>query len=440
MGGPAPEWVQIFPSPTYVGELDGEKKTWITDEISQESCVDFFNLRGNDLVIDYEHLSDKDVEAPAAGRIVELRAGGARGLLARVEWTGRATAQLEAGEYYYDSPSFFWSRKDDRIYGLRHLALTNNPGSWNRPYITDHAAVDFGIERTSQGNGGAPLRLVCATANNKGGRAKELNQVLESLRFTVGRPITVTGKELRADLVKLAELVPDTEETIFLEEGSESGGAGRKTIAHLLGDEQLTAAIEATSQKAGADGARVELKYGSLAVDLTPIALALGVETTDTRELALAVMSLKASSASAERVRELEERLAAAETKSAEERIALEIARQRKGGKQITPAFEADLIRVAKSDIALALSSLEGLQVTSIDLATQSDAPTPTVDAREAARQRRDERAAALPDDASESLKASASVFEETIAIANEKGLTYPEANRLRLESLRATA
>jgi hypothetical protein len=440
MGGPAPEWVQIFPSPTYVGELDGEKKTWITDEISQESCVDFFNLRGNDLVVDYEHLSDKDVEAPAAGRIVELRAGGASGLLARVEWTERARAQLEAGEYYYDSPSFFWSRKDDRIYGLRHLALTNNPGSWHRPYITDHARTDFGIERTSQNKGGAPLRLLCATANNKGGREKELNQLLESLRFTVGRPITVTGKELRADLVKLAELVPDTEETIFLEEGSESGGASAKRIAHLLGDEQLTAAIEATSQKAGADGARAERKDGSLAVDLTPIALALGIETTDTRELALAVMSLKASSASAERVRELEERLAVAETKSAEERIAFEIARQRKAGKQITPAFEADLIRVAKSDVALALSSLEGLQVTSIDLATQSDAPTPTADAREAARQRRDERAAALPDDASESLKASASVFAETIAIANEKGLTYPEANRLRLESLRVAA
>jgi hypothetical protein len=40
---------EIFPFPSYVGEIDGERTEWVTDEISQQSCVDFFNLRGNDL-------------------------------------------------------------------------------------------------------------------------------------------------------------------------------------------------------------------------------------------------------------------------------------------------------------------------------------------------------------------------------------------------------
>lgn len=439
MGGPPPEWVQIFPYPTYIGELDGERFEWITDEISQESCVDFFDLRGNDLVIDYEHLSDKEVEAPAAGRIVELRAGGRNGLLARLEWTDRARQQLESGEYYYDSPSFYWSRKDNRIYGLRHLALTNNPGSWRRPYITDHSAVDYGIERTSEGATGERLHLVCAVTSHKGGREKVLSNVLESLRFTVGRPITVTGKELKGDLLKLAELVPDTDEMIFLQEGSEAAGnANATTIAHLIGGAQLVNAIEAASQKAtGGPGGHAEQSVDSRP-DLTPLRVALGAESDDPRELALAVMNLKAATVPAERVRELESKLAAAEARGAEERITLEIARQRQAGKQITPAFEADLIRVAKSDFDLALSSLTGLQVTSIDLATQADAPAPTVDAREVARQRAAEVVAELPAAASEAMKVSASASEETWAIARERGLTYNEANRLRLTAQRA--
>jgi hypothetical protein len=435
MGGSAPEWVQIFPYPLYVGELDGEKRTWVTDEISQQSCVDFFALRGNDLVIDYEHLSDKDVEAPAAGRIVELRAGGKSGLLARVEWTDRARRQIESGEYYYDSPSFFWSRDDDRIYGLRHLALTNNPGSWSRPYITDHAAMDYGIERTSEAAGGMRLQLACAKAITHERRERVLSNVLESLRHTVGRPVTVTGKELKADLLKLAELVPDTEEMIFLQEASESATeATGKTIAHLLASEPLTSAIETASQRQG--GSHVEQKDDS-PVDLTPLRVALDMQTDDPRELALAVMNLKASTVPAATARELESRLAEVQTKSAEERITFEIARQRQAGKQITPAYEAELMRVAKSDVALAISSLDGLQITSIDLATQADAPAPTVERLETARQRAQELRADTSD-VNAPVGISASAFEETMAIASEKGITYNEANRLRLTSPRA--
>jgi hypothetical protein len=439
MGGPAPQWVQIFPSPSYVGELDGEKKTWITDEVSQQSCVDYFRLRGNDLVFDYEHLSDTDGEAPAAGRIVELRAGGAAGLLARVEWTERARRQIEAGEYYYDSPSFFWSRKDDRIYGLRHVALTNNPGSWNRPYITDHSAADYGMERASQRGASRSLQLVCAVSNNKGGRRGVPSNVLDSLRSTIGRKANVTARELRADLLKLADLVPDTDERIFLADGAEIAEAEANTIAHLIGREQFGAAEAAETPKAGdeagAEGAAQTADVASQSADLTPIALALGVESSDPKSLALAVMNLKASTVSVESVRDLEKRLAEAETRTSEERIVLEVTRQRAAGKQITPAFEADLIRVAKQDLGLAMSSLAGLQVTSVDLATQSDAPAPTVERLETARQRATQRTERLPTDASAALKASTTAHEETLAIANEKGLTYPEANKLRLES-----
>ena len=415
MGGSAPEWVQIFPYPIYVGEIDGERAEWITDEISQESCVDFFNLRGNDLVIDYEHLSDKETEAPAAGRIVELRAGGANGLLARVEWTDKARRQLEAGEYFYDSPSFFWSHKDRRIYGLRHLALTNNPASWNRPYITDHASLDFGIERISQARGSGTLQIVCATAKtNKGGRERMVfSSILESFRGALARSASVTGRELRADVARIMEAIPDTEEALLAADQSATDGG--KTLAQLVGVESST-------------------EVASQAAQFAPIALALGVETDDPRELALAVMSLRRSSVPADRVRDLESRLAAAESRSGEERVTIEIARQRGAGKQITPAFEGELLRVAKGDVDLALSSLAGLQVTSIDLATQADTPAPTVDRLESARQRAETRVAELPTNASAALKASTTAHEETLAIARERGVSYADANKLRLD------
>lgn len=418
MGGRAPEWVQIFPYPAYIGEVDGERTEWTTDEISQQSCVDFFNLRGNDLAIDYEHLSDKDVEAPAAGRIVELRAGGKQGLLARVEWTEKARQQIESGEYFYDSPSFFWSRKDHRIYGLRHLALTNNPASWNRPHITDHASQDFfGIERITQARSGTPLQLVCAVAKaNMGGRERmAITSIVERFRATLDRSANVSGKELRAEIASLMEAIPDTDDALVAAEG-EAAGAANETLAQLVG----TPSGETVA---------------SQAASLAPIALALGMNSTDPRELALAVMSLKSATVPAERLRELETRLAAAEERTGEERMTIEIARQRTAGKQITPAFEAELLRVAKRDFDLAISSLSGLQLTSIDLTTQADAPAPTVDRLETARQRAETLVAELPATASMALKTSTAAHEQTLAIARERGVSYVEANKLRLDA-----
>jgi len=433
IGGPPPEWIQVFPYPTYVGEIDGERIEWITDEISQESCVDFFNLRRNDLVIDYEHLSDKDTEAPAAGRIVELRAGAARGLLARVEWTDRARRQIESGEYYYDSPSFFWSRTDRRIYGLRHVALTNNPGSWGRPYITDHATVDYGIERAAQTRGSSvkSLQLVCAVQSNKERRERMAQkEVLENFRSALARSAKVTGKELRGAIAKLMDAIPDDDDAVFI--GEDGATLESKTLVEL---------VTADGEPAGASTATTEIAHLEAAAQkaaVAPIAIALGVETHDPRELALAVMSLKASSVPEGRVRDLESRLAAAETRSGEERIALEIVKQRSAGKQITPAFEAELIRVAKRDIDLALSSLSGLQVTTIDLATQADTPAPTVERLERARQRANVRMSELPATATTSMKTSVSANDETLAIAKEKGISYSEANLLRLDASRA--
>ncbi len=89
--------------------------------------------RGTDLVIDYEHGSEmkaaKGEMAPAAGWIKNLTAE-VDGLYAEVEWTDRARAMIEAGEYRYISPSI----KPDKIVGgvvhvqrILRAGLTNTP-------------------------------------------------------------------------------------------------------------------------------------------------------------------------------------------------------------------------------------------------------------------------------------------------------------------------
>src|SRR5437016_5554849 len=129
MGGEPPTWIQIFPYPTYVCTIDGAKTTLITDEISQRAIVGYFEEKGNAATIDYEHASTTEgvFYAPAGGRIPRLVAGGKLGLLGQAEWNEDGLRDLASGRYYYDSPTFWWSPDDMRIYIFDSLALTNRP-------------------------------------------------------------------------------------------------------------------------------------------------------------------------------------------------------------------------------------------------------------------------------------------------------------------------
>ena len=84
----------------------------------------------SDLPIDYDHQTQfapkNGQPAPAAGWIKELftRAGAVWG---RVEWTSRARAALEAGEYRFISPTFMYRPSDRRVTRITGAGLTNSP-------------------------------------------------------------------------------------------------------------------------------------------------------------------------------------------------------------------------------------------------------------------------------------------------------------------------
>lgn len=124
VAGGVPEEFQLLPDGMI--ELEGEEPA-VADEEARASVIEAFARRGNDMVIDYEHQTLQDVQAPAAGWIKRFVDKGKEGLWVMVEWTERAKEYLKNREYRYFSP-VFWIRKGDRrVLSIENVALTNQP-------------------------------------------------------------------------------------------------------------------------------------------------------------------------------------------------------------------------------------------------------------------------------------------------------------------------
>jgi phage I-like protein len=121
--GPATEF-QLLPLGRI--ELDGDSPVML-DAAGIAAIIEAFSRRGNDMVIDYEHQTMQDVQAPAAGWIKNLIDRGAEGLWATVEWTKRAAEYLKNREYRYFSPVFWFEEGSRRIFKIENVALTNFP-------------------------------------------------------------------------------------------------------------------------------------------------------------------------------------------------------------------------------------------------------------------------------------------------------------------------
>ena len=123
-----PEMIQLCPLGEWTKHPSGPFK------VTKEDILKIINntqKRINDIVIDYEHQTVKDIEAPAAAWIKELINRGDDGLWGKVEWTPRAKQYLENREYKYLSPVLLAKRQDsegfNRPSSLHSAALTNKP-------------------------------------------------------------------------------------------------------------------------------------------------------------------------------------------------------------------------------------------------------------------------------------------------------------------------
>lgn len=120
--GQCPEEVKILP----VGTVNSEKGDFIVDQESYKEMKAEMQRRGIDIVIDYEHQTLKDVQAPAGGWVKDLIYT-PEAIVAKVEWTPKAKEYLKNKEYRYLSPVVLTRKSDSKAVVLHSLALTNTP-------------------------------------------------------------------------------------------------------------------------------------------------------------------------------------------------------------------------------------------------------------------------------------------------------------------------
>lgn len=117
-----PEEIKILP----LGHVHSSKGDFLVDDESIERICNRFHEKKIDLVIDYEHQTLKDVQAPAGGWIKELYKG-KDAVVAKVEWTPKAADYLRNKEYKYLSPVVLVRKRDKKAAAITSVALTNTP-------------------------------------------------------------------------------------------------------------------------------------------------------------------------------------------------------------------------------------------------------------------------------------------------------------------------
>jgi len=118
----APAEVQLVPA----GFHETAQGSFLMDEIAATLILREAASHKNDYVVDYEHQTLKDVQAPAAAWISKLIDKGPLGIWGAVTWTRRAKEYLKNREYRYLSPVFL-RNKDGRPVKFINAALTNQP-------------------------------------------------------------------------------------------------------------------------------------------------------------------------------------------------------------------------------------------------------------------------------------------------------------------------
>ena len=117
-----PKEIKILP----LGRVHSQKGDFNVDEESFELIRKQFKDRKLDLVIDYEHQTLADVQAPAGGWIKDLYKG-EDAIIAKVEWTAKAAEYLKNKEYRYLSPVVLVRKRDQKATAIHSVALTNTP-------------------------------------------------------------------------------------------------------------------------------------------------------------------------------------------------------------------------------------------------------------------------------------------------------------------------
>jgi len=142
----APVEVRLFAA----GWTSTTKGKFLFDEKSAESVIKDFSEHGNRLVFDYDHAMVSEVARPqdktaAANFALEVREGPELWAV-DIKWTPAALAAIEAGEWLYFSPTFYFDKKTKRIEKILNVALTNLPATYGMTPLVADGVDESGAE------------------------------------------------------------------------------------------------------------------------------------------------------------------------------------------------------------------------------------------------------------------------------------------------------
>jgi len=178
--------------------------------------------RQTPFVTDYEHqtlATDKNGQpAPAAGWFKNLEWREGQGLFATgVEWTAKAKAYIDAGEYKFISPVFGYDRKTGEVLQLEMAALTNTPAVDGMDAVAALAQEFFTRSQEPTHEKDQPMKAIALLL----GLAEDASEADISAALTALKAETVTLKteniKLKTETAALKTATPDPAKFVPIE-------------------------------------------------------------------------------------------------------------------------------------------------------------------------------------------------------------------------------
>lgn len=243
-----PEEIRILP----FGMVHNTHQDFMVDDESCQLIIRQFKERRIDLVIDYEHQTLKNIQAPAGGWIKDIRRG-EDALVAKVEWTQKAKEYLANKEYRYLSPVVMVRKSDHKAVALHSAALTNTPAIDGMFAIVNSAGFPAG-----------------GIEERQGGKTMEF---LQKLAAALGLPDTAT----EADVINAVEALTKKNTEVVanstvlamlgLEEGAKTEDVAAKIQQLSSGngmEAELAALKENLARRDAAEAVAAAMKEGKV--------------------------------------------------------------------------------------------------------------------------------------------------------------------------------
>ena len=237
-----PNEIKILP----VGVVNSEKGNFIVDKEAYEAMKAEMQRRGVDIVVDYEHQTLKDCQAPAGGWVKELIYT-PDAIIAKVEWTSRAKEYLENKEYKYISPVVLTRKKDRKAIVLHSLALTNTPA------INGMFAIVNSVKTDSEEDDG-------------GIKSMDMLKIKELL----GLPAKATDEEVMATLIERLSIVEKQAHKLEVDNALDNALRSGKIMSCQLNDMRTFAEFDIEKFKAFINKAPQVVPMGKINFPDTP--------------------------------------------------------------------------------------------------------------------------------------------------------------------------